>query len=334
MTPTVIGGPITTWSITPSLPSGLSFSTSNGAISGTPTAISTSTAYTVTATNSGGSDTATVTITVSEPLPVIAYSPNSFTLAVGTAMTAVSPPTLYGTGTVDSYSITPTLPSGLSIDASNGTVSGTPSAVSPSRQYTITATNTAGSDTATITILVNGVAPSSITYSPSSFSLTKGTPMTTTTPTTTGGTVTTWSVSPSLPSGLSLASSDGAISGTPTAVSSSATYTITGTNTGGSASTTITIVVNDVVITYPSTSFTLTKGMAMSTTTPTSTGGAVVTWAVSPSPSGRFDFSRPQVPYRVHQPPSRRRQPTPSPQPTREVRIRLLSPSRSTTLLR
>ena len=292
VTPTVINGPITTWSITPSLPSGLSFSTSNGAISGTPTAISTSTAYTVTATNSGGSDTATVTITVSEPLPVIAYSPNSFTLAVGTAMTAVSP-TLYGTGTVDSYSITPTLPSGLSIDASTGTVSGTPSAVSPSTQYTITATNTAGSDTATITILVNDVAPSSITYSPSSFTLTKGTAMTTTTPTTTGGTVTTWSVSPSLPSGLSLASSDGAISGTPTAVSSSATYTITGTNTGGSASTTITIVVNDVapIITYPSTSFTLTKGMAMSTTTPTSTGGAVVTWAVSPSLPAGLTFS-------------------------------------------
>ena len=78
--------------------------------------------------------------------------------------------------------------------------------------------------------------------------------MTTTTPTTTGGTVTTWSVSPSLPAGLSLASSDGAISGTPTAVSSSATYTITGTNTGGSTSTTVTIQVNDVapIISYPS----------------------------------------------------------------------------------
>ena len=287
VTPTV-AGTVTSWSISPSLPTGLSLSSSNGAISGTPTAISSTTNYTITATNSAGNDTATVTITVSEPLPVIAYSPNSFTLSVGTAMTSVSP-TLYGTGTVDSYSISPSLPAGLSIGSTTGTIGGTPTAVSSSATYTITATNTAGSDTATITIVVNDVAPSSITYSPNTFTLTKGTAMTTVTPTTTGGTVTTWSVSPSLPSGLSLASSDGAISGTPTAVSSSATYTITGTNTGGSATTTITIVVNDVapIIGYSSSSVTLTKGTAMTTLNPTSTGGTVVSWSVSPSlPAG------------------------------------------------
>ena len=287
VTPTV-AGTVTSWSISPTLPTGLSLSSSNGAISGTPTVISSTTSYTVTASNSAGSDTATVSITVSEPLPVIVYSPNSFTLSVGTAMQSVSP-TLYGTGTVDSYSISPSLPSGLSIGSTTGTISGTPTAVSSSTTYTITATNTAGSDTATITIVVNDVAPSTITYSPNSFTLTKGTAMTTTTPSTTGGTVTTWSISPSLPAGLSLAASDGAISGTPTAVSSSATYTITGTNTGGSATTTITIVVNDVapIIGYSSSSITLTKGTAMTTLNPTSTGGTVVSWSVSPSlPAG------------------------------------------------
>ena len=284
VTPSVTGT-VTSWSISPSLPAGLSLSSTTGAISGTPTALSSQTAYTVNASNSNGYDTATVTITVNEPLPVIVYSPNTFTLSVGTAMTAVSP-TIYS-GSVDSYSISPSLPSGLSL-ATNGTISGTPTAVSSTTSYTVTATNTAGSDTATISITVNDVAPGTITYSPNSFTLTKGTTMTTTTPTVSGGTVTTWSVSPSLPAGLSIASSDGAISGTPTAVSNQATYTITGSNTGGSATTTITIQVNDIApsISYPSIPA-LTKGTAMTTVNPTSTGGTVVSWSVSPSlPAG------------------------------------------------
>ena len=285
VTPSVTGT-VTSWSISPSLPAGLSLSSTTGAISGTPTALSSQTAYTVNASNSNGYDTATVTITVNEPLPVINYSPNTFTLSVGTAMTSVSP-TIYA-GTVDSYSVSPSLPSGLSLNTANGTISGTPTAVASSSTYTVTATNTAGTDTATLTIVVNDVAPTSITYNPSSFTLTKGTTMNTTTPTTTGGTVTTWSVSPSLPAGLSIASSDGALSGTPTAVTPQATYTVTGTNTGGSITTTITIQVNDVapIISYPSIPA-LTKGTAMTTVSPTSSGGAVTSWSVSPSlPAG------------------------------------------------
>ncbi len=51
--------------------------------------LSVSAAYTVTGTNTGGSDTAAVTIVVNDALPVIAYSPSSFTLTKGTAMTTV-----------------------------------------------------------------------------------------------------------------------------------------------------------------------------------------------------------------------------------------------------
>ena len=45
--------------------------------------------------------------------------------------------------------------------------------------YTVTATNAGGSATATLTIQVNDIAPSSITYSPSTLSLTKDSTMTT-----------------------------------------------------------------------------------------------------------------------------------------------------------
>ena len=117
-----------------------------------------------------------------------------------------------------------------------------------------------------MTIVVNDVAPSSLTYSPNSFTLTKGTAMTTVSPSLSGGTVTSWSVSPSLPAGLTLDSSTGAISGTPTAITSSATYTVTASNTGGSDTATLTIEVNDVApsaLTYSPNTFTLTKGTAM-----------------------------------------------------------------------
>ena len=126
--------------------------------------------------------------------------------------------------------------------------------------------------------MVNDIPPSSLTYSPSSFTLTKNTAMTTVTPTVSGGPVTSWSVSPSLPVGLSLDSSTGAISGTPTAITSSATYTVTATNSGGSTTADVTIVVNDVApssLTYSPNSFTLTKDTAMTTVTPTNSGGTV-----------------------------------------------------------
>ena len=164
-------------------------------------------------------------------------------------MTAVTPSS--SGGPVTAWSVSPSLPAGLSLDTSTGEISGTPTAITSSASYTITASNTGGSDTTTVTIVVNDVAPSSISYSPNSFTLTKGTAMTAVTPSTSGGPVTSWSVSPSLPAGLSLDTSTGEISGTPTAITSSASYTITASNTGGSDTATVTIAVSYTHLTLP-----------------------------------------------------------------------------------
>jgi hypothetical protein len=60
--------------------------------------------------------------------------------------------------------ISPALPAGLSINATTGCISGTPTASSPSTSYTVTATNAFGNDTDVILIQVNAaVVPITIT---------------------------------------------------------------------------------------------------------------------------------------------------------------------------
>lgn len=86
------------------------------------------------------------------------------------------------------------------------------------------------------------VAPSNLSYT-SPVTATVGTAITALTPTVTG-TVTSYSVSPALPAGLSLNSSTGAISGTPTAAAAQATYTVTATNSGGNTTFALVLTVN------------------------------------------------------------------------------------------
>lgn len=78
--------------ISPMLPSGLSFNSNTGAISGTPLVSSPSTNYTVTAYNSTGSASTVINITIDQiPLPVISYSGGSQYYTVNTPISPLSP---------------------------------------------------------------------------------------------------------------------------------------------------------------------------------------------------------------------------------------------------
>ena len=186
--------------------------------------------------------------------------------------------------------MTQSLPNGLNFDTSTGEISGTPTIVSASAIYTVTASNSGGDDEVELTIEVIDIPPATITYNPNAFVETRGTAMISVTPSTTGGAVVSWSIDPALPNGLSLDTSTGEISGTPTVISELTTYTITATNTGGSLDVTIDITVNDIIpsaITYSSSSYVGTKDSSMTTGVPTVGGGPVITWSVSPSlPNG------------------------------------------------
>jgi hypothetical protein len=86
--------------------------------------------------------------------------------------------------------------------------------------------------------------PSALSYATSTAVYTVGMAITPDSPTSSGGAATTYSVSPDLPAGLSLSTSTGVISGTPTAVTATAGYTVTAANSLGSAAAILTITVN------------------------------------------------------------------------------------------
>lgn len=159
---------------------------------------------------------------------------------VVTAGQAITPDTPIVTGSAASYAVVPALPAGLSLSAATGTISGTPSAPASQTMYTITASNGSGSTSASVQITVNLGPPSNLTYPQTTISVTLGQVITTDTPTVLG-TVTSYSISPTLPAGLSLNSTTGAISGTPTVSAVSSSYTVTASNASGNTTATVTI---------------------------------------------------------------------------------------------
>jgi hypothetical protein len=85
--------------------------------------------------------------------------------------------------------------------------------------------------------------PSSLSYFTNPATYTMGSAITINAPTSSGGAVTSYVVSPALPAGLTLNPSTGVISGTPTAVVATGSYTVTASNSGGSMTALLSIAV-------------------------------------------------------------------------------------------
>ena len=211
------------------LPAGLSVSSTSGLISGTPTAAGTST-VTLSAANASGTGQATLTLTVSAAAPVI----TSATTASGTVGTAFSYQ-ITATNTPTSFGATG-LPAGLSVSSTSGLISGTPTTAATST-VTLSATNASGTGHATLTLTIAVAAP--VITSATTASGTVGTAFSyqitaTNTPTSYGAT--------GLPAGLSVSSTSGLISGTPTTAATS-TITLSATNSTGTGHAPLTLTV-------------------------------------------------------------------------------------------
>jgi len=82
--------------------------------------------------------------------PVISYNNPNNVFIIGTAIDPMIP--INSGGAVVSYTISPTLPDGLTFDSSTGTISGIPTTSTSQTAYTITATALTGTETSVSTV--------------------------------------------------------------------------------------------------------------------------------------------------------------------------------------
>jgi hypothetical protein len=292
ITATLTGTTPTSCTASPSLPSGLAISNTSCAISGTPTTVQSAASYTITASNAYGSGTATISIDVTAEgtAPIISYAGTPFTFTQNSAIPTATA-TLTGT-TPTSCTSSPSLPSGLSINATSCAITGTPSAAQSAASYTITAGNAYGNGQTDISITVNaaGTAPT-VNFAASPYTFTQNSAITPINPTLGGDAPTSCTTNPTLPNGLSLAATTCALSGTPTATQGTTSYTITASNAYGSGTDTISIAVTAAgtapTVSYSGSPYSWEQGDTITTQTPTISGNTFTSCTASPTlPTG------------------------------------------------
>jgi hypothetical protein len=193
------------------LPAGLTLNSTSGVISGTPTAAAGTYNIQLTSTGPLGSVTAQLVLTINNPVggtPSITSSSANQSTRFGVAYAGY---TITADNSPTSYSATG-LPAGMSCAAGTGVISGTPTETG-TFPVIIRATNGSGTGSSSFSLTVT---PPTVSFANKTFLI--NSPGATTAPTVSAGFTPTYEeLTGTLPKGLTLNSSTGIISGTPSA---------------------------------------------------------------------------------------------------------------------
>jgi hypothetical protein len=243
--------------------------------------------------NNGSTVFTTPNITISSIISGLSYTNNSPTYCANQAISANS--ASLSTGVAASYSVSPALPAGLTLNTTTGQITGTPSTVAgiAATNYTVTATNSCGNiTTRVLNIRITPAAPTGLTYTNNTITYCAGSAISPNMPSFGGGgPATNFSVSPALPPGLTLNTSNGQITGTPTTLTgvAAANYTVTASNSCGNTTRALNISIGQVAeindmsdFTCSGTPFTVTPQNVVNGRIP---AGTTYTWT-APTVSG------------------------------------------------
>lgn len=295
---------LVTWSIYPELPEGLFFDTNYGRIYGTPSNFTNSNlTYMLNASIQHPVErTLSVTITfgVAPEIPIVEYDTSNHTsvgileyyLVNGGTMETLTPE-IQTPEYLSYFKVEPNqLPLGINLDTNTGVISGSPTQNLTSQLYSIKSCNSWDVCDSGQIIMFTIVEPEpDISYPEVFYEVKKDAPILPIIPSNTGGPISTWSISPNLPSGMEI-DSNGVISGIPIVNTGVVNYTITATNSGGSSITYFEMAVNGtgLYIFYPYDELNLAVDYPIQTDfRPSSQGVAVANWNIMPGlPQGLY----------------------------------------------